>query len=101
MENKTQNITLALLEGRTINQLHHGQEFKTTRLGGIVFLIRKKGLAIESRAIKGYEKYVKPPVEYYCTNDSIKSFCDKIDIPVPEKSYRYFERVDDNRYVMK
>ena len=73
METKTKKIIAALLKGRTINQLHHGKEFETTRLGGLVFYINKRGLKVESRDIK-HEGCGKPPVEYYCTKQSIEKF---------------------------
>lgn len=76
-ETKTQKILNALLEGRVINQLHHGREFKTTRLGGLIFNIRKgKSLEIESKDIE-HEGIGKPPVEYYCTKESISKYWDK------------------------
>lgn len=100
-DNKTQDVMNALLQGRTINQLDHGREFRTTRLGGIVHLIKKKGLKIESVPIKDGYKYLNPPVEYYCTVQSIGEFCDKKSIPVPNKFYRYFDKLNENQYICK
>lgn len=100
-ENKTQDIMFALLSGRTIDQWNDAREFRTTRLGGIVHKIRKKGLVVESIPVKGYERNPNPPVNYFCTDKSIQEYCEKKGIPVPEKKYKHFERVDDNKYLMK
>lgn len=70
------NIIRALIGGRKINQWEHMAEFKTTRLGGFIHAIRKKGLNVESKELKS-EGSGKPPVEYFCTEKSINDFLSK------------------------
>ena len=74
--NSTQAVLSALLQGRKINQWDHAREFATTRLGGLVFLIKKnKKLMVESEQVKEYVGvYPNPPVCYYCTEKSIHDY---------------------------
>lgn len=100
-ESKTQDVMFALLSGRTIDQLNDLKEFRTTRLAGLIHTIRRKGLNVDSFPVKGYEKHVNPPVQYSCTEKSIKEFCEKKCIPIPDKKYKNFEKIDENKYRMK
>lgn len=98
-ETKMSLIVTALLQGRTIDQWNHIKEFKTTRLGGFIYAIRDMGLNVESRDIKTGNSG-KPPVEYFCTPQSIKEFLSH------DKNKKYltainFKQVDTNRYVLK
>lgn len=96
---KTNAIIVALLNGRTIDQWNHGREFKTTRLGGLVFSIRNMGLEVESRDIKT-EGSGKPPVEYFCTKESIKNF---LSIEKNRKfiTDKYFKKLSETKYEMR
>lgn len=71
---KMKLIVTALINGRTINQWEHIREFKTTRLGAFVHTINHRGLRVESRPLPIIGHHPNPPVEYFCTQDSINNF---------------------------
>jgi len=60
-ESKTSKILKHLQEGKTITNLMATHQFKTTRLGGIIYILRKRGYNIETIAVENQDggKYAK------------------------------------------
>jgi hypothetical protein len=93
--NSTQTILSALLQGRVINQWDDAKEFATTRMGGIIFNIRKsRKLDIVSEPVEG--KWIKAPVQYYCTPEAIQEYWKRNPV-----EYEFFTKINNNQYVMK